>query len=116
VTRGGQFNVIHPASGNKIDFMIAGKSPWAMSQVQRRKRVEFGTGWQGSVAAPEDVILSKMVYYLDGGSEKHLRDIAGILKLSDEIVDRAYIAKFAVQLGVSEIWRDLLFRLGDPVE
>src|SRR5437868_1368439 len=23
VSRGGQFNVIHPASGNKIDFMIA---------------------------------------------------------------------------------------------
>jgi len=34
------------------------------------------------VARPEDVILSKMQYYREGGSEKHLRDITGMLKVS----------------------------------
>ncbi|RPJ03448.1 MAG: hypothetical protein EHM31_00745 [Candidatus Aminicenantes bacterium] len=38
---------------------------------------------------PEDVILKKMVFYRDGGSDKHLRDIAGILKISSDAIDLA---------------------------
>jgi hypothetical protein len=37
------------------------------------------------------VILKKMAFYRDGGSEKHLRDIAGILKVSSDDIDLAYI-------------------------
>jgi len=32
----------------------------------------------------------KRRYYQEGGSEKHLRDIAGILKISRDEVDIAY--------------------------
>jgi hypothetical protein len=39
VNLGGQFNVIHPASGNKIDFMIAGDNQLAAAQLQRAQRV-----------------------------------------------------------------------------
>lgn len=27
--RGGQFNVLHPATSNKIDFIVADNSPWS---------------------------------------------------------------------------------------
>jgi len=30
-----------------------------------------------------------MVFYRDGGSDKHLRDIAGILKISSDAIDLA---------------------------
>src|SRR5438105_4821651 len=85
----GQFNVIHPTSGNKIDFMIARKDEWGREQVARRQRMRLLPDRQGYVARPEDVIIGKMLYYQEGGSEKHLRDIAGILKVSGENVDRA---------------------------
>jgi hypothetical protein len=39
VDRHGQFNVIHPTSGNKIDFMIAESSSWSQAQLQRGRRV-----------------------------------------------------------------------------
>jgi hypothetical protein len=110
VARLGQFNVIHPASGNKIDFMIAGATPWSIAQLQRRKRIALFPNQEVAVAAPEDVILGKLVYYREGGSQKHLRDIAGILKISSESVDRAYISQFAVQLGVTDIWQAVLNR------
>lgn len=104
VSQRGQFNVIDFRSGNKIDFMIAGRSEWASRQLTRRRRVQFAPDIEGFVAAPEDVIIGKLVYYQDGGSEKHLRDIASILSQDDGDVDRLYIAEVANLLGLTTIW------------
>jgi len=60
--------------------------------------------YQANFAAPEDVIIKKMEYYKEGGSEKHLRDIAGILKISRESVDRNYISVWARRMGLVDIW------------
>jgi hypothetical protein len=105
VARGGQFNVIHPESGNKIDFMVVGRNSWTAAQLDRRVEIDFDADTRGFVAAPEDVILGKLVYYQDGGSEKHLRDIAGILKISFQRVDESYIEQFAAKLGVLDAWQ-----------
>jgi hypothetical protein len=61
-----------------------------------------------NVAAPEDVILGKLVYYREGGSEKHLRDITGMLTFSGDMIDRAYVDRFAQLLGVAEMWEAIL--------
>jgi hypothetical protein len=111
VRQGGQFNVIHPDSGNKVDFMIGKTTPWERQQLTRRKLVEFDEGFHCYVGAPEDIILSKLLYYQEGQSQKHLRDIAGMLKVSQEQIDRSYIADWAAKLGVLEIWQSLLDRL-----
>lgn len=111
VTHGGQFNVIHPTSGNKIDFIIACNDAWGREQMRRRQRVRILPQQEGFAARAEDLILSKMLYYKEGGSEKHLRDIAGILKISPGEVNRDYVAGWAVQLGVLEIWQAILNRL-----
>ena len=103
----GQFNVIHPTSGNKIDFMVVGTSDWPKTQLSRRKKVEFAPAIFGYVAAPEDVILGKLIYFREGKSEKHLRDIRGILKVTNETLDYQYIANRAIELGVSDEWRQL---------
>jgi hypothetical protein len=111
VRRGGQFNVIHPASGNKIDFILARQDAWGKSQLARRQRVKLLPDLDGYVASPEDVILGKLWYYQEGGSEKHLRDIAGILQLGGTQIDTAYIESLAAQLGVTEPWQAVLSRI-----
>ena len=55
-------------------------------------------------ASPEGVILKKLEYYREGGSDKHLRDIAGILRISGDQVDFAYIGDWATRLDLAEIW------------
>ena len=45
-----------------------------------------------------------MEYYKRGGSDKHLRDITGILKVSGHDVDREYIITWAKKLGLMKIW------------
>lgn len=112
---GGQFNVIHPSSGNKIDFLISRQDPWGRAQMARRQRVRILPDREGYAARPEDIIISKMEYYREGGSEKHLRDITGILKVSGQEVDRAYVAKWARSLELDEIWQAILRRLGESV-
>jgi hypothetical protein len=71
----GQFNVIHPKSGNKIDFMVLESAGQTPPQIARRLEVELTSDCSVYVAAPDDVIIAKLRYYLDGGSDKHLRDI-----------------------------------------
>lgn len=102
--RHGQFNVIHPASGNKIDFMVIGISEWSKAQLKRRQRIEFEPAISGYVAAPEDVVLGKLIYYREGKSEKHLRDIRGILKVSHDALDHDYLARCVAELGVGDEW------------
>ena len=57
----------------------------------------------------------KMEYYKEGGSEKHLRDITGILKISSQMVDRSYIAEWARHLGLTEIWDAIERRLDEKL-
>ena len=105
-----QFNVIHPESGNKIDFMIARADPWGAEQLRRRQAIRFLPDLTAYVARPEDVILGKLLYYEEGGSEKHLRDITGILKAGTP-VDRAYIEHWSQQLGVGHVWEAIQTRM-----
>ena len=109
----GQFNVIHPTSGNKVDFIVAQKNLYGHTQLARRRPLDLGDGLAAMVAAPEDVIISKMAYYREGGSEKHLRDITGILNVTGDDVDRDYVHQWAEHFGLMEIWQAILRRLGD---
>jgi hypothetical protein len=67
---------------------------------------------EGFAARPEDIIISKLLYYQEGGSEKHLRDITGMLKVSADEIDRAYIDRWSAQLGVKDVWDAVLKRVG----
>ena len=105
VATGGQFNVIHTKSGNKIDFMIARDDAWGRSQLARRLRRAVLPDAEAYVAAPEDVILGKLWYYNEGGSDKHLRDIAAMLDVSADEIDRKYIDEWSARLDLSESWQ-----------
>ncbi len=63
-------------------------------------------------------ILKKMAYYLEGGSEKHLRDIAGVIRVQETKIDLAYIEGWAEKLGLTAIWQEILERTkeGDTSE
>lgn len=109
----GHFNLIHHETGFKADIYLLDEGPlhrWAISQ---RQCVDLAGGklW---VASPEYVILSKLEYYREGGSEKHLRDIRGILQVSGVDVDRGEIERWVARLGLDAQWLDVNQRtMGD---
>jgi hypothetical protein len=109
-----QFNVVHPASGNKVDFMLARDDEWGRAQMARRRRVRLLPDLEGYTAAPEDVILGKLLYFAEGGSDKHLRDIVGMLRVSGGQIDRADVEKWARTLGVEDAWAAVQERESRP--
>ncbi len=113
VQRRKQFNVIHVKSGYMIDFMIVKTAPWNRQQLARRRGTDYAENLHVQIAAPEDVILGKLLYYREGESPKHLRDIAAMLQVSGDEIDRDDVAKWATELGVLDIWEAILTRLKD---
>ena len=112
-----QFNVIHPGSGNKIDFILTRPESWNTNQLARRRRIELRHGqeaFDAYVAAPEDVILGKLWYFAEGGGDRHLRDIAGILRVTGEGVDRTEVERWATKLGYLEIWHKIVAKVDAP--
>lgn len=111
VARGSQFNLIHPKSGLKIDLIVATDTPFNRSRFARSRRLTPGPDFQATFASPEDVILKKMEYYQEGHSDKHLRDIAGVFKISGDQIDRGYLEEWVAKLGLEEVWSEVLNRL-----
>lgn len=103
-----QFNIIQPSAGLKIDVMIPERSAFNEGLFRRVRRLEPVNGIQVNFASPEDAILMKLVYYRDGGSDKHLRDISGILKIGAGSLDLDLIAYWTEELEVAETWRELI--------
>jgi hypothetical protein len=111
-----QFNILHPDSGLKVDVILAKDSPFDRSRLSRARRVVLGPQFSPSFASPEDVILKKLEFYREGGSEKHIRDILGVLKVQGDRVDRAYITDWANRLGLTAEWDLVLAQLTPPTE
>jgi hypothetical protein len=108
-----QFNVLQPAAGLKADVIVATDSAFDRARLARARRMPTGPGFEAWFASPEDMILKKLEYFKEGGSEKHIRDILGVLKTQGERIDRAYIAEWAGRLAVSNEWELVLQRLAE---
>jgi hypothetical protein len=108
IARQSMFNIIHPRSGLKIDVIIPGTTEYEQSRFARGRKVNVTPDFAATFASPEDVIIKKLQFFKIGNSDRHLRDIAGVLKVSGAAIDRGYIEKHAQQFGVGEIWQRVL--------
>lgn len=100
----GHLNVIDQLTGFKIDIYPIRDDPLGKWGLQNKRMVELIEGENVCVAPPEYVILKKMLYYLEGGSQKHLDDIEGMLEVSGEQIDINTIKTWTRQLHLEDIW------------
>ncbi len=109
VAQGQSFNLIHRVSYLKVDFFPA-VSAFNRAALERAEGVSLGEGGPAlRVATREDILLAKLWWYRLGAesSEQQRRDIKGIIALNRDLLDHAYLDRWAAELGV----RDLLDRL-----
>jgi len=103
----GHFNVIHHDTAMRADVYLPGTdalNAWAFAHPVLRRIDDDDV-----VLAPiEAVMLSKLRYYQVGQSDRHLRDIHQMLRISGELVDRAFLERWATQLGVLNEWQRAL--------
>ncbi len=101
----GQFNLLHVSTGLKVDVMVRKKTAFDDSRFARRQNVELWPNFTAFLASAEDVILKKLEFYREGGSEKHLRDIRGILANTE--IDKNYVSHWVSQLNLMNEWQKI---------
>lgn len=98
----GHCNLIHHATGFKADLYIAFDElhRWAL----RNKRVLDLDGLRIAVAPVEYVIVRKLEYFREGGSEKHVRDIRSMLEVSGDSIDMKQLEELVERRGLVDEW------------
>lgn len=101
----GEFNLLHPTSGLKVDFWILKNEPFDHSRIERRieRKME---GIPIYFSSPEDLILIKLLWYKQSESTRQLEDIQSILAIQNDL-DTDYIEKWSKRHETFQIWQSL---------
>jgi len=100
--RKGHFNILHQHSALRADCYLTGGHPLKEWELAHRRRLQgpWGEAW---FAPPESVILHKLLFYREGGSEKHLDDIRGMLETATPI-NQAFLEEWIERLQLRAEW------------
>jgi hypothetical protein len=101
----GHFNLIHHETGFKADIYTLGRDKLNQWGLDNRKLIKI-EGDELWLAPVEYVILRKLEYYREGQSEKHIRDIAGILSISPDQIDLNELNAKIKQLKLEKEWSE----------
>ncbi|MBI5754566.1 nucleotidyl transferase AbiEii/AbiGii toxin family protein [Candidatus Peregrinibacteria bacterium] len=101
VRNGGEFNFIDGVTGIKVDFWISSNNNFDLSRFKRRTAKEI-SGEKIYFTSPEDLILSKLKWYKESRSNRHLEDAESVFKISGTVLDMDYLEKWGKKLGVEE--------------
>lgn len=100
----GHFNIFHLETMLKADIYLAGSDPlhrWAFQNCLRMDIDAVSVAF----APPEYVILRKLEFFREGGSEKHLRDIASMLIESGPQINIPYLTDEVLSRGLTAAWQ-----------
>jgi len=106
VRRGGTFNLIHLATGFKVDVFILTREESLQEEMTRREPHQVGDVPDVVYfATAEDTVLQKLAWFRRGGgtSERQWNDVLGVLKVKRGQVDVAYMTRWAESLGVGDL-------------
>ncbi len=97
-----QFNVIDQETGWKADLILIKQRPFSRTEFDRRTLGSL-MGARALVASREDSILSKLEWASKSGSDRQLRDVAGVLSVGTEL-DLEYIEHWVAALDLTTYW------------
>lgn len=108
--RRGEFNFIHPASGLKVDFWVLKNDLFSREQINRAVRKKIANV-PIIFVSPEDLILSKLLWYKESESDRQLEDVASVLRRQKKL-DWRYLAEWSKIHGTARILQELKMQTG----
>lgn len=97
----GEFNVIEPSLGMKVDFFILNNVEY--DKLTLRRSIKKDIGRMVRFISPEDLIISKLKWFKQDESSRHLEDIKTVLRISK--VDQNYIEEWIKKLNLSKEYK-----------
>ena len=97
------FNILDMERGWKIDLIFQKTGAFHQQAFLRRTAAQID-GVEVFALTPEDVIISKLDWAKRGESMRQIEDVAGVLKLQQDNLDRPYIEKCVQELGLATQW------------
>lgn len=104
LARKGEFNFIEPETGLKIDFWLAENEPFEEECFHNRKMKNIG--YKVAFISPEDLIISKLLWYKETGSNRHLEDAKTVLEISK--VNKKILKNWAHKLELISEFENLI--------
>jgi hypothetical protein len=98
------FNLIHNESVIKVDCIVRKNTPYRHAEFDRRKQIKIDN-FSTWIASKEDLIISKLFWAKDSGSEIQMRDVQNLVATG---CDAAYINNWTRELGVSNLWQEMM--------
>ncbi|MEO8210992.1 MAG: hypothetical protein ABI840_10555 [bacterium] len=104
------FNLIHLETMMKIDIFILKDSLFHMKTNERKfkdKLDENENSIEIYLCSAEDIILSKLVWYVSGNeiSERQWLDVIGVIKVQQQNLDLEYLNYWSKELNVERLLR-----------
>jgi hypothetical protein len=97
-------NLVHGPSAQKVDLIVRKDTPYRRTEFGRRQQrmIEGFSVW---MVTAEDLLLSKLVWASESGSELQLRDARDLAALVGTL-DWPYLEYWALDLGVADRLRE----------
>lgn len=111
LSRRGQFNVVDSRSGWKADLILKKDRAFSREEFSRRSLVRI-LGLEVPMASAEDTVLSKLEWARRSGSERQIEDAVGVVRVKGTALDLAYIERWALELGVTDLWHTAIASAG----
>jgi hypothetical protein len=107
-------SVTHMQLVLNADIVLHADTEFDRSKMERRRLEAIGLNeserfW---LAAPEDLILAKLLWGRHSQSEKQWRDVLGVLKVQGDTLDFAYLTEWATRLDLTELMQRAIAAAG----
>ena len=97
----GEFNIIEPNVGMKIDFWIVYNQEY--DKLRLRRSIKRNIGREVRFISPEDLIISKLQWMQNDPSSRHIEDIRSVLEITK--VDKSYLKENVKKLGLEKRYK-----------
>jgi len=99
------FNLIHFASGFKVDVWMLDDTPYRQAAFARRQRVRLFSeeGVVAYIASAEDTILSKLLWYQQTNWQRDLLDAVGVYEVQQPTLDEVFLNEWAARLDLVDL-------------
>jgi hypothetical protein len=95
------FNLIHNESVIKVDCIVRKSTAYRRAEFDRRQKVaiETFTTW---IASKEDLIISKLWWSKESGSEVQMRDVQNLVLTGCDV---SYVDRWTRELELFSLWQ-----------